>query len=105
MFLPLFCAADLETSNGEMPAARELTMLNRLLIEHGVEYPIRNIRVNVCLLVHDAHSVYGAARELHNERTGNTLKHSPIQISGGRHLKARSLVLKASLLDSQFDSK
>ena len=32
MFLPLFCIVDLETSNGLMPAAGELMILNRLLI-------------------------------------------------------------------------
>ena len=41
MFLLLFCAVDLETSNGLIPAARELMMLNRLL----------NIGINMCFLV------------------------------------------------------
>ena len=38
--------------------------------------------------------VYGAARRSHNERTRNTLKHSTCShtVSGGRHLRARSLV-------------
>ena len=42
----------------------------------------------------EAQRVYGAARESHNERTRNTLKHSTCShtVSGGRHLKARSLV-------------
>ena len=39
MFLPLFCVLELETSNGLMPAARELMMLNKLLILLSVEHP------------------------------------------------------------------
>ena len=37
MFLPLFFIVDLKTSNGLMPAAGELMMLNRLLLVPGVE--------------------------------------------------------------------
>ena len=51
MFLPLFCVVHLETSNGLMPAAGDLTMLSRLLIEPGVEHAMRNIGVNLCLIV------------------------------------------------------
>ena len=51
MFLPLFCIIDVETSNGLMPAAGQLMMLNRLLIVPGVEYAMKNIGVNLCLLV------------------------------------------------------
>ena len=51
MFLPLFCVLDLERSNGLMPAARELTMLNRLLIVSGVEHAMLNIGVNLGLLI------------------------------------------------------
>ena len=51
MFLPLFCVVDLETSNSLMPAAEELMMLNRLLIVPGLEHAMRNIGVNLCLLV------------------------------------------------------
>ena len=51
MLLPLFCVVDLERSNGLMPAARELTMLNRLLIVPGVAHAMLNIGVNLCLLV------------------------------------------------------
>ena len=51
MFLPLFCVVDLETSNGLMPAAGELMMLNRVLIVPGVEHAMRNIGVNLCLPV------------------------------------------------------
>ena len=38
-------------SNGLMPAARELMMLNRLLILLGVEHAMQNSGVNLCLLV------------------------------------------------------
>ena len=41
---------DLATSNGLMPAAGELVMLNRRLIVPGVEHEMLNIRVNLCLL-------------------------------------------------------
>ena len=51
IFLPLFCVVDLETSNGLMPAAGELMMLNRLLIVPGIEHTMRNIWVNFWLLV------------------------------------------------------
>ena len=51
MFLPLFYVVDLKTSNGLMPAAEELMMLNRLLIVPGVEHAKKNIGVNLCLLV------------------------------------------------------
>ena len=51
MFLPLFCVVDLETSNGFMPAATELMMLNRLLIMPGAEHAMLNIVVKSCLLV------------------------------------------------------
>ena len=51
MFLPLFCVVDLETSNGLMPAAGELMMLKRLLIVPGVEHAMRDIGINLCLLV------------------------------------------------------
>ena len=45
MFLPLFRVVDLETSNGLMPAAGELMMLNRLLIVLGVEHAMLNIEL------------------------------------------------------------
>ena len=51
MFLPLFCVVILETSNGLMPAARELMMLDRLLIVPGVGHAMLNIGGNLCLLV------------------------------------------------------
>ena len=44
-------AVDLETSNGLMSAAGKLMMLSRLLIVPGVEHAMRNIGVNLCLLV------------------------------------------------------
>ena len=62
MFLPLSCIVDWETSNGLMPAAEKFMILNRLLIVPGVEQAIRNIGVNLCLLVLRP----SAARESHN---------------------------------------
>ena len=73
MILPLFCIVDLVTSNGFMPDVGELMMLNRLLIEHGVEHAMRNILANLCLLLlRHGGSMVGAAMESHNERTRNT---------------------------------
>ena len=51
MFLPLFCIVDLDTSNGLMPAAEELMMLNSLLIVPGIENAMQNIGLNLCMLV------------------------------------------------------
>ena len=51
MFLLLFSAVDLETSNDLKPAAGELMKLNRLLIVLSVEHAMRNIGINLCLLV------------------------------------------------------
>ena len=48
--IPLFCEVDLETSNGLMPAAGELMMINRCL-SCLVEHVMLNIGVNMCLLV------------------------------------------------------
>ena len=76
LFLQLFCLVDLETSNGLMPAAGELMMISRLLItpawcrarsaDHWGRFVLSRA---------EAKRVYGAARESHNERTRNTLKH------------------------------
>ena len=46
-FLPLLNVVDLETSNGLMSAARELMMLNRLLIMPGVGHRMQNIGGNL----------------------------------------------------------
>ena len=51
MFLPLFYIVDLETCNGLMPGAEDLTMLNILVIVPGVEHAMLNVGVNLCLLV------------------------------------------------------
>ena len=68
---------DMETSNGLMPAAAERIMLNGLLIVPGVEHAVLNIGVYLCLLVlRPRGSMHGFARESHNDRTRNTLKHS-----------------------------
>ena len=52
MFLPLFCIVDLEINSGLMLSAGELMMLmlNRLLIEPGVEHAMLNIWINFWLL-------------------------------------------------------
>ena len=47
----LFCVVDLDTSNGLKPAARELVMINRLLIVPGKEHAMQIIYVDLCLLV------------------------------------------------------
>ena len=76
-FLPLIFVVDLETSNGVMPAPEELMMLSRLLIVPSVEHARSEDHLGQFLLVRaEAQRVYGAASELHNERTRNTLKHS-----------------------------
>ena len=51
LFLPLFCVVDLDTSNGLMPAAEKLMMLNRLLIMPAIESAVQIIGVDLCLLV------------------------------------------------------
>ena len=125
MFLPLFCVVDLETSNGLMPAAGELMMLNRLLINPGVQHAIRNIGAQFGLARSEAQRVYGAARESDNECKRITLKYSTCSHKWWETLKfsifgvkpsipalrgPRGGVVvahaeKASLLGSQFDSK
>ena len=119
MFLPQFFAVDLETSNGLMPAAGDLMMLNRLLIVPGVEHAMLNIGVNLYLLV------YACSSETNNEGTTNTLKHytcshewwetikgsifgvkpSIPALKGPRGVLVVAAAEKASLLGSQFDSK
>ena len=47
-------------------------MLNRLLTVPGVEHAMLNIGDNCA----ESQIVYDAARESHNERTRNTMKHS-----------------------------
>ena len=107
-----------------MPAARELMMLNRLLCSWCKERNAEHWGQFV-LARADAQRVYGAARESHNERTRNTLKHSTcsnklwealkgsifdvkpsipaLQGPGGGSVVAPDE--KALLLGSQFDSK
>ena len=60
MFLPLFYVVDLETSNDLIPAARELMMVNRLLILSGVENAMLNIGVNLSLLEHKCLLIFHA---------------------------------------------
>ena len=49
--ITLFDIVDPEISDGLMPAAGELMMLSRLLIEAGVEHAVQIIRDNSCSLV------------------------------------------------------
>ena len=130
MFLSLFCLVDLQTSNCLMPAFGELMMLNRLLIEPGVEHAMRNIGVNLCLLVLRPRGsmvlpwCWGLWCA-HNEHTRNNRKLSTCSHKWWETLKGSifgvkpsipalrwpggSLVVtpaeKASLLGSQFDSR
>ena len=73
MFLPLFCAGDLETSNELMPTAGELMLLNSCLsflacnAEHWGQFVLARTEVQ---------RVYGGEWESHNEHTRITLKHS-----------------------------
>ena len=124
VFLPLFCVVDLETSNGLMPAAGELMMLNRLLIVPGVEHAMQNIGVNLCLLILRTRGSM-VLQGSHNERTRNALKHSTCSHKWWETLNGSIFVVKpsisalscprgglvaapaekASLKGSQFDSK
>ena len=125
VYPPLFRGVDLETSNGLMPAAEELMMLNRLLIVPGVEHAMRNIGINLCLLVLRHRGSMVLQRSLINGRTRNTLKQSTCSPKWWETLKGSifsvkpsipavrghggGLVVapaeKASLLDSHFDSQ
>ena len=96
MFLPLFCVVEIETSNGLMPDAGELIMQNRLLIVPDVEHAMRNIWGQFVLARAEAQKVYGAARESHNERTRNTLKHSTCSHKWWETLKGSIFGVKPS---------
>ena len=92
MFLPLFCAVDLETSNGLMPAAGELMMQNGLLITPGVEHQMRNIVVNLCLLVLRRRGSMVLQESRIIRAPGILCSTLPVHISGRRHLWVRSFV-------------
>ena len=88
----LLFIVDLKMSNGLMPAASKLMMLSRLLIMPDVDHAVQIIGVYLCLLVlrprrsmvlQDSH-IMNAPGILWNT--------PPVHISGGQHLKARSLV-------------
>ena len=87
MFLPLFCVVDLETSNGLMPAAGEL-MLRARNAEHCGQFVLARA---------EAQRVCGAARESHNERTRNTLKHSARLLKLWETLKCSIFGVKPSI--------
>ena len=122
MFLPLFFVVDLETSNGLMPAAPEFMMLNRLLIVPDVDHAMRNIGVNLGLLVlrHRWSMVLQGSRIMSTPgilrstppKWWETLKGSIFGVKpsilalrgpGGGLVEAPSE--KTSLLGSQFDTK
>ena len=123
MFLPLFSVADIETRNGLRPASGELLMLSRLLIVPRAGKA--DDWGQFVLARAETQRVYGAARESHNERTRNTLKHSTCShkwwetpkcsifgvkpstpaLEGPKGGLVMAPAEKASLLGSQFDSK
>ena len=123
MFPPLFYVEELKTSNGN-----DATVYDAKQTAYRAWCRARNADHwgQFVLARVEAQRVYGVARESHNDSTRNTLKHSPVHISGGRHWKIRSktgvkssipavrgpgggLVVapaeKASLLSSLFDRK
>ena len=85
MFLPLVDIVDLETSNGLMPAAGELMILNRLLIVPGVEHAMQNIGVNFCLLVLRPRGSMVLQGNRIMRAPGILGSTSPVHVSGGRH--------------------
>ena len=85
MFLPLFSAVDLEISNGLMPAVGEIMMLNRLFIVPSVEHALRNIGVNLFLLVLRPRGSM-VLQEIRIMSPPIILRSTPpVHISGGRH--------------------
>ena len=76
---------DLETSNDLMPAAGELTVLNRLLIVPGVEHVLWNIGVNLCLLVLRPRGSMVLQGSRIMSAPGILRSTPPVHISGGRH--------------------
>ena len=97
LFLPLFCVVDLETSDGLMPAVGELMMLIRLLIIPGEQHAMQIIGGEFVLTHAEAQRVHGAASELHNECTINTLKHSTCSHKWWETLKVSIFGVKPSI--------
>ena len=94
MFLPLFCIY-LETSNGLIPTAGELMMLNRWLIVPGVEHAMLNIGFNLCWPVQGPRGSM-VPQGSHNERSRNTLKHSTCSHNWWETLKGSIFGVKPS---------
>ena len=96
MFLPLFCVVDLETSNSLMPAAREL-----MILQTAYRAWCRTCNAEFwgqfVLARAAAQRVYGATRELHNERTRNALKHSTCSHKWRETLKGSIFSVKPSI--------
>ena len=76
---------DLETLNGWMPAARELMMVNRLVIMPGVEHAMSNIGVNLCLVVLRPKGSMVLEESRIMSGPGILRSTPPVHISGGRH--------------------
>ena len=92
LFLQLFCIVDLEISNGLMPAAGELMMLRRLLILPDEEHAVQIIGFYLCFLVlRPRLSMVLLGSHIMNS-PGILWRTRPVHISGGKHLKAQSLV-------------
>ena len=98
MFLPMFCIVDLETSNGLIPAAGELMMLNTLLIVNGVEHAMQNVGFNLCMLVLRPRGsmVLHGSRKL-STCTRNTLKYSTCSHKWWETLKGSIFGVKPSI--------
>ena len=86
------CIVDLKTSNGLMPGAGELMMLRRLHVMPGVEHAENIIGTDLCLLMlRPRRSMVLLGSHIMNT-PGILWCTPPVHTSGGRHLKARSLV-------------
>ena len=70
-------------------------MLNILLIVPGVERAVQIIEVDLCVVL--VLRVYDAARESHNERSRNTLKHSTCSHKWCETLKCSVFGVKGAL--------
>ena len=93
LFLRLFCAVDLDSSNCLMPAGIELMMLSRLLIMHGVEHAVQIIGVYLRLLVLGLRGSMVLQGSHKMKASGILFNTPPVHINGERHLNAHSLVL------------
>ena len=81
MFLPLFCVIDLETSNGDASCR--------------IAYDAKQTACRASS--REAQRAYGAARESHNERSMNTLKHATCSHKWWEALKDSIVGVKPSI--------